>query len=61
MFISDALSSDKEEADTKVILHCHDALIENSNGSIILRSASGDTDILVLAVAHLYNKKQRVT
>ena len=33
---------------------------ENSNGSIILRSASGDTNILVLAVARLYNEKQRV-
>ena len=59
-FTSDTLSSDQEEADTKVILHCHDALKENSNGYIILRSASGDTDILVLAVAHLYNEKQRV-
>ena len=54
------LSSDLEEAGTKVMLHCHDPLKENSNGSIILRSASGDTDILVLAVAHLYNQKQRV-
>ena len=33
---------------------------ENSNGSIILRSASGDTNILVLAVDRLYNEKQRV-
>ena len=33
---------------------------ENSNGSIILRSASGNTDILVVAVADLYNQKQRV-
>ena len=59
-FISDTLSSDHEEADIKVILHCHDTLKEYSNGSIILRSASGDTDIFVLAVAHLYNEKQRV-
>ena len=59
-FISDAWSSGQEEADTKVILHCHDALKENSNGSIILRSASGNTDILVVAVGDLYNQKQRV-
>ena len=25
-FVSDVLSSDQEEADTKVILHCHDPL-----------------------------------
>ena len=29
-FISDVLSSDQEEADTKVIFHCHDALKEKS-------------------------------
>ena len=57
IFISDALSSDQEDTDTKVILHCHDVLI-NSNGSVILRLASGDTDFLVLAVAHIYNEKQ---
>ena len=57
MFISVTLSSDQEEIDTKVILHCHDALKGNSNGSIVLRSAAGNTDILVLAVAHLYNEK----
>ena len=60
-FISDALSSDQEEADTKVKRHCHDALKENYNGSIILRSAFGDTDILVLAVAHLYNESKKFT
>ena len=58
-FISDALRSDQEEADTKVILHCHGALKENSNDSIIFRSASDETDILVLAVAHLFNQKRR--
>ena len=59
-YISDALSSDQEEADTKVILHLHDALQESSNSFGILGSPSGDTYILVLAVAHLYNEKQRV-
>ena len=57
--ISDALSSDQEESDTKVILHCNDTLKENSV-SIIPRSASGDNDILVVAVAYLYNERQRV-
>ena len=58
-FISEVLSSDQEKADTQVILNYHDALKENSNGSIIVRSASDKTDILVLAVVYLYNEKQR--
>ena len=44
----------KEEADTKVILHCHHA-ISNSEGSVILRSPSGDTDILVIAVGLIHS------
>ena len=58
--ISDAFSSDQEESNIKVILHCNDALKENSNGSIIRRSASAGNDILVVAVAYLYNERQRV-
>jgi hypothetical protein len=44
------LTSNQEEADTKVILHCWDALLKDPNMSVILRSHSGDTDITVLAV-----------
>jgi len=44
------LSSNQEEADTKVILHCQHA-IETTEGSVVLRSPSGDTDIFVLAVS----------
>ena len=44
------LTSDQEEADTKVILHLAHAL-DKMNKKIILRSPSSDTDIVVLAVA----------
>lgn len=54
------LSSDQEEADTKVILHTNHALNEIS-GQVILRSPSSDIDIIVLALALLdADKQQRV-
>ena len=49
--VAEELSSDQEEADTKLILHCHHAM--NSMEKVVLRSPSGDTDILVLALASL--------
>ena len=45
------LSSNQEEADTKVILHTMDALNMEESTKVHLRSPSGDTDILVLAIA----------
>ena len=44
------LSSNQEEADTKMILHTVDALQTEENSKVHLRSPSGDTDILVLAI-----------
>ena len=44
------LTSDQEEADTKLILHLAHAL-DKMDKKIILRSPSSDTDIVVLAVA----------
>ena len=52
------LASNQEEAATKVILHCSKAVLENQDTHVILRSPSGDTDILVLAVSLLANEKQ---
>ena len=43
------LSSNQEEADTKVILHCQHSLQESLNSKVVLRSPSGDTNIFVLA------------
>ena len=43
------LTSNQEEADTKVILHSLDVL-NNTDMFVYLRSPSGDTDIFVLAL-----------
>ena len=51
--LCEELSSNHEEADTKVILHCHHALMEDTSTKVILRSPSGDTDVMVLAAAFL--------
>ena len=42
------LVSDHEEADTKVVLHPMDAL--KDDGNVCIRSPSGDTDILLIAI-----------
>ena len=44
------LKSNQEEAGSKVILHCLDALKE-PEATVVPRSRSGDTDIMVLAVS----------
>ena len=54
------LASNQEVVDTKVILQCSQAVLENQDIHVILRSPSGDTDILVLAVSLLANEKQRI-
>ena len=46
-----SLSSNQEEADTKVILHAVHTLNKYSSKHIIIRSPSGDTYVLVLAVS----------
>ena len=51
--IHEELSSNQEEADTKVILHCYHSMQEYSSSKVALRSPSGDTDILILAVSLL--------
>ena len=43
--------SNHEEADTKMILHCIYALKEKGI-TVILRSPSADTDIMILAVVY---------
>ena len=46
-------SNQKEEADTKVIMHCDYALRSNGGRNVFLCSPSGDTDIIVLTIALL--------
>ena len=58
--IEESLTSNQEEADTKVILHTHQILKSNETSVIILCSPSGDTDIVVLTVALLYEFQNRV-
>ena len=53
----DELSSNQEEADTKVILHSGHA-ISTTEGSIILRSSSGDIDIMIIAISLIDTSKR---
>ena len=46
---NDALKSNQEEADTKVILHAI---------HIVIRSPSGDTDIMILALAVIAHQEK---
>ena len=43
------LKSNQEEADTKIVLHAMNVI--RSGGDVVIRSPSGDTDIMVLALA----------
>ena len=58
--IEESLTSNQEEADNKVILHSHQILKSNETSVITLRSPSGDTDIVVLTIALLYEFRNRV-
>ena len=52
--IEESLTSNQEEADTKVVSHRQQILKSNETSVITLRSPSGDTDIVALTVALLY-------
>ena len=54
------LINNQEEADTKVVLHSHQAIEEYETNRVLLRSPSGDTDILVLIISLLYDFKNRI-
>ena len=49
------LISDQEEADTKVVLHAMDAL-STTESNVCIRSPSGDTDIIVIAIGNITEK-----
>ena len=53
------LKSNQEEADSKVILHFLDALKEPET-TVVLRSSTGDTDIVVLAVSLISSSQDQV-
>ena len=47
------LSSNREEADTRLILHAYEAVTNNFNRLIVM---CGDTDVLFLLI-HFFGKK----
>ena len=58
--IEDQLVSNQEEADTKLILHCCHALNTHPPKKVIIRSPSGDTDILVIMLNKLLDEQDRI-
>ena len=54
----DSLSSNQEEADTKVALHCKHALERDPSKQIVVRSPSGDIDILVILLSTMTRQSQ---
>lgn len=54
---NDDLKSDQEEADTKVVLHALD-ILASSPGNVCIRSPSGDTDILVVALGVIVERSR---
>ena len=58
-YISHDLTSNQEEADTKVILHTIHALSETPSLKVVIRSPSADTDIFVIALG-VINERNRV-
>ena len=56
----DQLISTQGEADTKIIAHAVELLHQDTENKVVIRSPSGDTDILVLAAALLYNFKEHL-
>ena len=54
------LVSTQEEVDTKIILHCQALALQSPSSSVIIRSHSGDTDIIILAISLLQDYKDRI-
>ena len=54
------LCSNQEEADTKLVLHALHAINESRDAKVNIRSPSGDTDVLLLVLVHLYDHKEKV-
>ena len=54
------LCSNQEEADTKIVIHALHSLHHSQIPTINIHSPSGDTDILVLTIVHLYNYKEKI-
>ena len=55
----EVLISNQEEADTRLILHAKHAL-DTGIDSVLIRLPSRDTDIIILALFHLFHYKENV-
>ena len=54
--IVDELSSNQAKAENKVIVHSANA-IKTTEGLIILRSFSGESEIMIIAISHIDTSK----
>ena len=54
------LCSSQEEADNKIVIHAFHSLHHSQIPTINICSLSGDTDTLVLPIAHLYNYNEKI-
>ena len=52
--------SNQKEADTKIVIHALHWLHHSQIPTINILSPSGDNDILVLTIVHLYNYKEKI-
>ena len=55
-----SLTSSQEEADTRMMLHCQKIATEFPSAKITIRSPSGDTDIVVVALSMLLQFAKRI-
>ena len=58
--VVEQLSSNQEEADTKLLLHAAHSLSENADGSVVVRSPSGDVDINILFLSVFLQNPEKI-
>ena len=56
----ESLVSNQEEADTKLVLHSVHALNESPRQKVIVRSSSGDTDVLVILLSKMIGREDKI-
>ena len=56
----ESLVSNQEEADTKLVLHSLHALNESPRKKVIVRSPSGDTDVLVILLSKMIGHQDKI-
>ena len=58
--VVEQLSSNQKEADTKSLLHAANSLSENADGSVVVRSPSGDVYINILFLSVFLESSEKV-